>query len=65
MLEAESNCYKEKTSVIYQAMNSQKNCQEIYATLYYDNILPCLNGIFKGEFCFAYENIAITGYQEA
>lgn len=42
-------------------MNSQENCQEIYATLYYDNILPCLNAIFKGEFGFAYEKYCYNG----
>ena len=60
MLDAERDFYKKITPVIYRAMNSQENCQEIYTTLYYDSILPCLNAISKGEYCFAYKKYKET-----
>ena len=60
MLDAERDFYKKITSVIYQAINSQDNCQEIYATLYKDNILPCLSDILTGNYYLAYEKYKRT-----
>ncbi len=60
MLEAERDFYKKITSVIYQAINSQDNCQEIYTTLYKDNILPCLSDILTGNYYLAYEKYKRT-----
>ena len=60
MAEAELAFYKQVTPIIVNSINSLENAKEIYEILYQDKIVPCMNAILKGDYCFAYEQYKKT-----
>ena len=50
----------QKEMVIVESINDNNDKDTIYEVIYNDNIIPCINAIKKGDYCFAYDRYKNT-----